>query len=209
MQWTDFHNFILEEYKHNKPNIDQYRDIQSFINAFYKNYKQSINRTIKSLNFPIIKNNSHQYKYTHDIKVIQNDIYYILKLIKLSKLYFSVNNNSKHLPLLNFWQNSKKFDRLKRISSDPTIKSAILQDDHTIIWPSNLQHDNFLLILERLTTIHEVLKKSYDDAISHFNKKKIEKYINQRNNNIITNQRRMLNSILDQKPNIIKIDRLI
>ncbi|PKK79021.1 hypothetical protein RhiirC2_769563 [Rhizophagus irregularis] len=208
-QWTDFHNFILEEYKHNKLNIDQYRDIQSFINAFYENYTQSINRTIKSLNFSIIKNNSHQYEYTHDIRVIQNDIYYILKLIKLSKLYFSVNNNSKHLPLLNFWQNPKKLDRLKRISSDPTIKSAIPQDDHTIIWPSNLQHDNFLLILERLTTIYEVLKKSYDDVISHFNKKKIEKYINQRDNNIITNQRRMLNSILDQKPNIIKINRLI
>ncbi|PKY23742.1 hypothetical protein RhiirB3_438042 [Rhizophagus irregularis] len=208
-QWTDFHNFVTNEYKRNKPNFDQFRDTQSFINAFYENYTQSINRSIKSLNFPLIKNNSHQYEYTHEIRVIQNDIYYILKLIKLSKLYFSINNNSKHLPLLNFWQNPKKLDRLKCISSDPKIKSAILQDDQTITWPSFLRHDNYIITLERLTTIHEVLKKSYDEAISHFNKKKIEKYINQRDNNIITNQRRMLNSILDQKPNIIKIDRLI
>ena len=42
-----------------------------------------------------------------------------------------------------------------------------------------------------------------------FNKNKIEKYINQRDNNIVVNQKQMLNSLLNQKPNIIKIDRLI
>ncbi|CAB4391279.1 unnamed protein product [Rhizophagus irregularis] len=208
-QWTDFHNFILDEYKRNKPNAHHSNNTQSFVNAFYENFVQSVNRTIKSLNFPIIKNNSHQYEYTHDIRVIQNDIYYILKLIKLSKLYFSVSNNSKHLPLLNFWQNPKKLDRLKRISSDPKIKSTIVEDDQNIIWPNILRHDNYQHISERLIIIHDTLKRSYDDAISQFNKKKIEKYINQRDNNIVTNQRRMLNSILDQKPNIIKIDRLI
>ncbi|PKY54319.1 hypothetical protein RhiirA4_473060 [Rhizophagus irregularis] len=208
-QWNDFHNFIWEEYNHNKPDVEQYDNIQLFINATYDNFTQSINRTIKSLNFPIIKNNSHQHEYTHNIRVIQNDIYYILKLIKLSKLYFSVNNNSKHLPLLNFWQNPKKLDRLKRISTDPKIKSALTQDNQEINWPINLRSNNYSYILERLITIHEILKNNYDNEISLFNKKKIEKYINQRDNNIVTNQRRMLNSLLDQKPNIIKIDRLI
>ncbi|CAB4387554.1 unnamed protein product [Rhizophagus irregularis] len=208
-QWTDFHNFVLDEYKRNKPNAHHSNNTQSFVNAFYENFVQSVNRTIKSLNFPIIKNNLHQYEYTHDIRVIQNDIYYILKLIKLSKLYFSVSNNSKHLPLLNFWQNPKKLDRLKCILSDPKIKSTIVEDDQNIIWPNILCHDNYQHISERLIIIHDTLKRSYDDAISQFNKKKIEKYINQRDNNIVTNQRRMLNSILDQKPNIIKIDRLI
>lgn len=57
--------------------------------------------------------------------------------------------------------------------------------------------------------IHDLLNSINNDEISTFNKKKIQKYINQRDNNIITNQRRMLNSLLDQKPNIIKIDRLL
>ncbi|CAB4379884.1 unnamed protein product [Rhizophagus irregularis] len=132
-QWTDFHNFVLDEYKRNKPNANHFNNTQSFVNAFYENIVQSVNRTIKSLNFPIIKNNSHQYEYTHEIRVIQNDIYYILKLIKLSKLYFSVSNNSRHLPLLNFWQNPKKLDRLKRISSNPKIKLTIVEEDQNII----------------------------------------------------------------------------
>ncbi|UZO00367.1 uncharacterized protein OCT59_011501 [Rhizophagus irregularis] len=181
-------------------------DSQTYVNKIYEDILQSINRTIKS---PIIKNNSHQYEYSHNIRVIQNDIYYILKLIKLSKLYFSINNNTKHLPLLNFWNGPKKLNRLNRISNEPKIKPILTQDDQEFIWPNNLTYRNFIHTITTLQSIHEILKTSYEEEISIFNKKKIEKYINQRDNNIIINQKRMLNSLLDQKPNIIKIDRLI
>ncbi|PKY51827.1 hypothetical protein RhiirA4_469090 [Rhizophagus irregularis] len=166
-QWTDFHNFVWDEYTRNKPNVTQFNNTQAFLNATYDNFTQSINRTIKSLNFPKIKINSHQYEYTHDIRVIQNDIYYILKIIKLSTLYFSVNNNTKYLPLLNFWTNPKKLNRLKRISSNPKIKTSITQDDQDITWPPILNHNNFPHILEIMKTIHNVLKTLYDDEINH------------------------------------------
>lgn len=147
-QWTDFHNFVWDEYIHRKSHITQNNNIQTFINATYDNFTQSINCTIKSLHFPILKNNSHQYEYTHEIRVLQNDLYYILKLIRLSQLYFSVNNNSKHLPLLNFWNSPKKLNRLKRISSDLKIKMAITQTDQEILKslltppPTFINHNN-------------------------------------------------------------------
>ncbi|CAB4481384.1 unnamed protein product [Rhizophagus irregularis] len=72
---------------------------------------QSVNRTIKSLNFPIIKNNSHQYEYSHEIRVIQNDIYYILKLIRLTCSYVPLNNNLINTSTNNIWNDPKKLKR--------------------------------------------------------------------------------------------------
>ncbi|PKY31221.1 hypothetical protein RhiirB3_448712 [Rhizophagus irregularis] len=54
-QWMDFHNFVWDEFSRlNSQNI--YDDsIQISLNTHYEAIQQIINRTIKSLNFPIIK----------------------------------------------------------------------------------------------------------------------------------------------------------
>ncbi|RGB42947.1 hypothetical protein C1646_750316 [Rhizophagus diaphanus] len=111
-QWNDFHNFIWEVYSRLNSNTMLNNNPQTYINQIYENIKNSINSTIRSLKFPIIKNNSHQYEYSHKIRVIQNDYYYIKKLIRLIHLYFNAKTNTKHMPTLKFWEEYNKLKRL-------------------------------------------------------------------------------------------------
>jgi hypothetical protein len=63
--------------------------------------------------------------------------------------------------------------------------------------------------IERLSQLKELLYKIQIQKNEALITKKINQFINRRENDIISNQRRMLNSILDRKPKRIIIDRLL
>jgi hypothetical protein len=54
--------------------------------------------------------------------------------------------------------------------------------------------------IERLSQMKELLYKIQIQKNEAHTTKKINQFINRQENNIISNQRRMLNSILDRKP---------
>jgi hypothetical protein len=63
--------------------------------------------------------------------------------------------------------------------------------------------------IERLSQLKELLYKIQIQKNEALTTKKINQFINRRENDIISNQRRMLNSILDRKLKRIVIDRLL
>ncbi|GES88085.1 RNA-directed DNA polymerase from mobile element jockey-like [Rhizophagus clarus] len=75
--------------------------------------------------------------------------------------------------------------------------------------PLQISHPNFkqtkYTIQKGLYTCKELLKEHQ----LKYDLNNIDKYITQRNNNIIANQRRMINSIMDRKPRTIHLDHLI
>ncbi|GBC37436.2 ribonuclease H-like domain-containing protein [Rhizophagus irregularis DAOM 181602=DAOM 197198] len=78
----------------------------------------------------------------------------------------------------------------------------------TIWLPYTLTPDNISNVkkdLQSLLRISIVLHKQEEDS---WTLKNINKYVNDRNNNLIHNQKRMINSILNRKPQKITLDRL-
>ncbi|EXX60620.1 RNA-directed DNA polymerase from mobile element jockey-like [Rhizophagus irregularis DAOM 181602=DAOM 197198] len=133
-------------------------------------------------------------------------------------------NNNKILTLRTIL---RKFSNIKinRIQGDHdkwkdywklwgTLRKQILVIDvhfnakRTIWLPVNLTIDNIFDVkkdLQSLLRVINVLHKQEEDS---WTINKINKYINDRNNNLIHDQKRMINSILDRKPQKITLDRL-
>ncbi|CAB5392110.1 unnamed protein product [Rhizophagus irregularis] len=96
---------------------------------------------------------------------------------------------------------------------DKTRKQILVINVHfnvkrTIWLPYNLTPDNISSVkkdLQSLLRISNILHEQEEDSWTINN---INKYINDRNNNLIHDQKRMINSILDRKPQKITLDRL-
>lgn len=58
-------------------------------NIIFKNIIQSIHHAINAIDFPIIKNNNHQYEMSYKIRIMENDLYYIINLIRKLIIYFT------------------------------------------------------------------------------------------------------------------------
>ncbi|GES86389.1 ribonuclease H-like domain-containing protein [Rhizophagus clarus] len=75
--------------------------------------------------------------------------------------------------------------------------------------PQQISHQNFRqtkqIVQKGLYTCKELLKEYQ----LKYDLNNIDKFIIQRNNNIISNQRKMINSIMDRQPRTISLDRLI
>ncbi|CAB5376168.1 unnamed protein product [Rhizophagus irregularis] len=116
--------------------------------------------------------------------------------IKLNRLQGDMN---KWKDYWNTWNNSRK-----QIS----VIDVHFNAKRTIWLPYTLTPDNISNVkkdLQSLLRISIVLHKQEEDA---WTLKNINKYVNDRNNNLIHNQKRMINSILDRKPQKITLDRL-
>ncbi|PKY48683.1 hypothetical protein RhiirA4_486825 [Rhizophagus irregularis] len=90
-QWTDFHNFVSQQFQRESINYRTHHDPQKHVNTTYEHIQQAIDKTIKSLNLPKIKQNSHQFDNSYSIRIIQNDIHYINKLIANINIFFKDN----------------------------------------------------------------------------------------------------------------------
>ncbi|GBC05594.1 hypothetical protein RclHR1_06300003 [Rhizophagus clarus] len=79
----------------------------------------------------------------------------------------------------------------------------------TYNWPNILDDLNHGDIKLQLTNLYECINKEYERTINKHNLHNINKYIKRRQQDFNSNQTRMLNSILEHKPQKITIDRLI
>ncbi|GES79930.1 RNA-directed DNA polymerase from mobile element jockey-like [Rhizophagus clarus] len=83
------------------------------------------------------------------------------------------------------------------------------QIQFTYVWPTQITKDNHIEIKQQLINLHETIFKEFERERNKYNLHNINKYIDRRENNFIDNQTRMLNSILDRKPQKININRLL
>ncbi|CAB5384039.1 unnamed protein product [Rhizophagus irregularis] len=201
--WSNYkitNGIIYRQYINNLTPMDQTPEQQ--IEFFWSNIKDIIKQTKEKC----IPFSTHK-KYTkHD-----------------RPLYLRQNNNK----ILTLRTILRKFSNIKidRIRGDHakwkdywkpwgTLRHQLLAIDahfnakRTIWLPVNLTIDNIFDVkkdLQSLLRIIIVLHKKEEDLWTINN---INKYINDRNNNLLHDQKRMINSILDRKPQKITLDRL-
>ncbi|GES90236.1 RNA-directed DNA polymerase from mobile element jockey-like [Rhizophagus clarus] len=77
------------------------------------------------------------------------------------------------------------------------------------IWPESLNGDNHEEIKVQFELLHTEIHKAYEKHLNKHRLHNINKYIERRQQDFSDNQTRMLNSILERKPQKITIDRLL
>ncbi|CAB4398954.1 unnamed protein product [Rhizophagus irregularis] len=183
-QWLDFKNFVWDNFlsRSNKNPIPN--NPQKYVNITFENIVQSIQSAINAIGFPIIKNNHQQYE-----------------------IYFTPQTSNTHISR-NFWNGHKKLNRLKRICSniDPQSIDLTAAD---FIWPLHITLSHYDTSLKILLIIKTYIDNQLQLEISHHQRNKIETFINRRDNDLRSNQKRMLTSLLDRVPEKIKLDRLV
>ncbi|PKC51049.1 hypothetical protein RhiirA1_484672 [Rhizophagus irregularis] len=109
---------------------------------------------------------------------------------------------------MNFWNGHKKLNRLKRICSniDPQSLDLTAAD---FIWSPYLTSSHYKTSLKILLKIKNYIDAQLQEETSNFQRNKIEKFINRRDNDLRSNQKRMLTSLLDRVPEKVKLDRLV
>ncbi|CAB4380763.1 unnamed protein product [Rhizophagus irregularis] len=206
-QWVDFKNFVWDNFlsRSNKNPITN--NPQKYVNITFENIVQSIQSAINAINFPIIKNNHHQYEMSYKIRILENDQHYITRLIRNLNRYFTPQTSNIFISI-NFWNGHKKLNRLKRICSniDPQSLDLTAAD---FIWLPYLTSSHYETSLKTLLKIKTYIDVQLQVETSQHQRNKIEKFINRRDNDLRSNQKRMLTSLLDRIPEKIKLDRLV
>ncbi|EXX52122.1 uncharacterized protein OCT59_029203 [Rhizophagus irregularis] len=102
----------------------------------------------------------------------------------------------------------KKLNRLKRICSNIDPQSIDLTTAD-FIWSPYLTSSHYDSSLKTLLKIKTYIDNQLQLETSHHQRNKIEKFINRRDNDLRSNQKRMLTSLLDRVPEKIKLDRIV
>ncbi|CAB4380845.1 unnamed protein product [Rhizophagus irregularis] len=144
---------------------------------------------------------------SYKIQILENDQHYISRLIRSLNRYFTPQTSNTHISR-NFWNGHKKLNCLKRICSniDPQSIDLTAAD---FIWSPYITLSHYDTSLKILLKIKTYIDNQLQSEISHHQRNKIEKFINRRDNDLHSNQKRMLTSLLDRVPEKIKLDRLV
>ncbi|CAB4383764.1 unnamed protein product [Rhizophagus irregularis] len=144
---------------------------------------------------------------SYKIRILENDQHYITRLIRNLNRYFTSQTSNIYISI-NFWNGYKKLNQLKRICSniDPQSLDLTAAD---FIWSSYLTSSHYETSLKTLSKIKNYIDVQLQVETSHHQRNKIEKFINRRDNDLRSNQKRMLTSLLDHVPEKIKLDRLV
>ncbi|CAB5383312.1 unnamed protein product [Rhizophagus irregularis] len=202
--WSNYkitNGIIYRKHLNNKPPLPDITPEQQ-IELYWSNIKNIIQQT-KDQCIPF----STYKKYTkHDrpLSLRQNNNK-ILILRMILRRFSNIKINRLQGDLDKWTDYWNTWDKIR--------KQILVIDVHfnakrTIWLPYTLTPDNISDVkkdLQSLLRISIVLHKQEEDS---WTINKINRYINDRNNNLIHNQKRMINSILDRKPQKITLDRL-
>ncbi|EXX67254.1 hypothetical protein RirG_116080 [Rhizophagus irregularis DAOM 197198w] len=206
-QWVDFKNFVWDNFLLRSNRNPTPNNPQKYVNITFEYIVQSIQSAINAIGFPIIKHNHHQYEMSYKIRILENDQHYITRLIRSLNRYFTPQTSNIYISM-NFWNGHKKLNRLKRICSNIDPLSLELTAAN-FIWSPYLTSSHYEASLKILLKIKNYIDAQLQEETSNFQRNKIEKFINRRDNDLRSNQKRMLTSILDRVPEKIKLDRLV
>ncbi|CAB5377344.1 unnamed protein product [Rhizophagus irregularis] len=191
---------IFRQFLINQKIIDYTPEQQ--VETYWFNIKNIINQTKeKHIPFSTYK---HHVKHDHPLRLRQNNnkiliIRNILRQFsnnKLQKIKEGQINWNEH------WQRWNLY-RHQIVSVDVHFHSK-----ETVCIPKILTFNNVTetkKIIQGLLRVIIILQKYEEDNWKSDN---INRFINQRNDNLVYNQKRMINSILDHKPEKINLDRL-
>ncbi|GBB97321.1 hypothetical protein RclHR1_29670002 [Rhizophagus clarus] len=139
-------------------------------------------------------------------KKIGTLIHHFKFFVKLHILPTDPHNTNTLPPDLDKFYCKDKFWTERAVTKLTTLSKKF---NFTYSWPNILNDQNHDDIKLQLTNLHESINKEYARVTNKHNLHNINKYIERRQQDFNNNQTRMLNSILERKPQKITIDRLI
>jgi ribonuclease HI/exonuclease III len=212
--WNNFQNSVNNNYnnlqhQHNLHNQENFN-----INDRTKQIYSSI-ITSADDNFKLINPNPKKFKDPLEIRQINNNLSRIIHVITnlkkirthnptVSNITHTINLSTPDLQP--FISNPSRLwtHKLSEFLSRTSIQLNCNFSFNYMIDQSNIDQT-----IERLCQLKDLLYKIQIQKNESITTKKINQFINRRENDIISNQRRMLNSILNRKPKRIIIDRLL
>ncbi|GBB86127.1 hypothetical protein RclHR1_12590008 [Rhizophagus clarus] len=156
-------------------------------------YKQHFNKKIntQTYNFVLGDFNDNDIIFdNHDTPIRQDG----KSVIGYRKKFFELLKNQQYT------------DTLKVLQKLTTLSQKF---NFNYIWPESLNYDNHAEIKIQFELLHKEIHKEYERHLNKHTLHNINKYIDRRQQDFSDNQTRMLNSILERKPQKITINRLL